>query len=455
VTGSLTAWQVLKNLSMSTPSAELSEILVAAPIATTRGLATAPRAEPQPIFYGWVILPLAFLMMLTTSPGQTFGVSYFNEEFVAEFGVSKTALSAAYFFATLLAACALTFIGAMVDRWGLRRMTLIGFTAMGLACLFASQATGVLTLFAAFSLLRLFGPGTMTLLANNSLAAWFDCRLGTASSAAQIAMAGASAIIPTGIVLLIEAVGWRGAYLVFAGIVGGCFLPLMAIFFRQSPRDIGQVPDGMRFHAAQRYKPFSYGNEFTLGESLQHRSYWILLFTIGVWSLIATGLIFHLVALFQASGFRIQDSTRAVTVLALTTAMTQLVGGVLADRLAMRWLLVTAFLLLAASCGVLTEVGDQSKLILGYGVYGCGQGIISVVSGTVWARYFGRNHLGKIRGLSLTVAVGASAVGPVIMGISADYFGGFNDSLWLFSAMSVLCAGVSCWATPPRTWARL
>ncbi len=69
---------------------------------------------------------------------------------------------------------------------------------------------------------------------------------------------------------------------------------------------------------------------------------------------------------------------------------------------------------------------------------------------TVWARYFGRKHLGKIRGMSLTAAVGASAIGPVIMGVSADYLGGFADSLWLFAALSAVCAITACWASPPR-----
>src|SRR5690606_2307708 len=127
---------------MSTPSAELTELLASSPLSAPRTFTAPVRTDSQPIFYGWVILPLAFLMMLSTSPGQTFGVSYFNEAFIAEFGMSKTALSAAYLFATLLAATGLSFVGAMIDRWGLRRMALIAFTAMGAACVFASQATG-------------------------------------------------------------------------------------------------------------------------------------------------------------------------------------------------------------------------------------------------------------------------------------------------------------------------
>ena len=76
-------------------------------------------------------------------------------------------------------------------------------------------------------------------------------------------MAGAWGLVPVAIVALIDAVGWRGTYLVFAAILVGGFLPLVALFLRQSPREIGQVPDGLRFHAAKKHKSFSYGNEFT------------------------------------------------------------------------------------------------------------------------------------------------------------------------------------------------
>ncbi|TWU24707.1 MFS transporter [Bythopirellula polymerisocia] len=436
---------------MSTPSAETAELLSAATqsAVSIREPLAGQQETSFPIFYGWVILPLAIAMMLATSPGQTFGVSYFNDQFIAEFGLSNTALASTYLVATLLAALSLTSIGSLIDRFGIRRMSIVGFLTMAGACVFASQASGLVTLFISFLLLRMFGPGTMTLLANNTLAAWFDRRLGLVSSIAQVSMAGAWGLVPVAIVGLIDAVGWRGTYLVFAAIMVGGFLPLVALFLRQSPREIGQVPDGLRFHAAKKHKSFSYGNELTLRETTQHRAYWILLISTAVWSLVGTGLVFHLVAVFRARGFTAQDSTVAVSSVALAMAATQIVGGVLADRLAMRWLLVTAMALIGLGCVVLATAADIQSLILGYGTYGCGQGIKSVIAGTAWARYFGRTHLGKIRGTSLTAAVGASAVGPVVMGVSVDYLGGFTPSMWLFAAMAGACAVAGFWATPP------
>jgi MFS family permease len=137
-------------------------------------------------------------------------------------------------------------------------------------------------------------------------------------------------------------------------------------------------------------------------------------------------------------------------VMALATATTQLVGGMLADYLAMRYLLSAAMGMLCIACMKLADPADMSELLFGYGVFGLAQGLISVVGATVWARYFGRTHLGKIRGISLTAAVAASAIGPVIMSISADYLGGFGQSLWLFTLLSAMCAVVSFWATAPQ-----
>lgn len=409
-----------------------------------------PERSSPSWFYGWLMLPLATLLMLATSPGQTFGVAYFNPRLLAEFSLSKTSLSVVYLVATVLASLAIPLVGGLIDRFGLRRAVLCALAGMSAACVLASQINGITTMLLAFLALRLAGPCTLTLLANNTLAVWFDVRLGRANSITQVSMAGAWAFVPTVFIVLIETFGWRGAYLVLGGLVAGAFVPLMALLYRQSPRDLGQLPDGVRVDAYERLVPFTWGNEFTLRQAMQHRSYWILLAATAMWALVGTGLIFHLPAVFEAVGLDPKRSTRALSGLALVMGATQLVGGVLADRLAMRWLLVSSMTLLTAACVVFAEATTLSPLVAGCVVFGCSQGLMTIVVGTTWARYFGRAHLGKIRGTSLTAAVGASAIGPVVMGVSADYLGGFAPSFWLFAAVMCAIVMASFWATPPR-----
>ncbi len=410
------------------------------------------KTAPSTLFYGWLMLPIAVLVMIATSPGQTFGISFFNAQFRTAFGLSQTRLSATYLVATVIASFALPAIGGWTDRFGLKRSLLVAVTAMALACVFASQVQGVLTLLIAFVLLRTIGPGSMTLMANNTLATWFNRRLGLVSGIMQVGMASTLALAPAGIVTLIDVFGWRGAFLVFGAIIAGVLLPLLLLAYRESPRELGLLPDGhplpSRDGIAGASHPAVWG--MNVQQAMQHRAYWILLAAAAVWALIGTGLVFHRDAIFQSQGMGLSESMRAMSYLAISMGTMQALGGLLADRLPLRWLVVAAIGLIAISC-VMLAVGQGATYILAYAVYGVGQGLKTIISATAWARYFGRAHLGKIRGVSLTAAIAGSSVGPLVMGVSADYLGGFTPSLWLFATLATGISIAGIWATPPRS----
>ncbi len=397
-------------------------------------------------FYGWLMLPLAMLMMVATSPGQTFGFSFFNSHFREAFALSQTRLSVVYLVATICASFALPYLGGLTDRFGLRRSVLATIACFAGVCVLMSQAQGVVMLFGAFMLFRILGPGTIVLLANNTLAAWFDRRLGLASGIMQMAMAGATAFVPAGIVFLIDAFGWRGAYLALAAILAMGMLPLLALVYRESPGVVGQFPDGMKASLSGKTRGKAIG--FTVPQARQHRAYWILLAATATWALIGTGFVFHLEAIFQAHGLGKSASTRSMTCVAIGMGTAQLLGGFLADRIALRWLVTTAIGLIAVSCIMLATV-SANLLISCFAVYGVGQGLMSIVAATGWARYFGRAHLGKIRGMSLTASIAGSSLGPLLMGISDDYLGGFTPAVWLFAALATGIAITGLWATPP------
>ena len=73
------------------------------------------------VYYGWVMLPIATLAIIATSPAQTFGISVFNASLRSSLGLSHSQLTGAYMLGTLLASLPLSWVGAMMDRFGLRR----------------------------------------------------------------------------------------------------------------------------------------------------------------------------------------------------------------------------------------------------------------------------------------------------------------------------------------------
>ncbi|MEM9352789.1 MAG: MFS transporter [Planctomycetota bacterium] len=399
--------------------------------------------EPSRLFYGWVMVGLATLVMLASTPGQTFGVAFFNEHFRAVCGLSTTGIAAVYLTATVLASLAVPYLGGLSDRLGLRRTILIAVAAMAVLCLLGSAVSNVAMLFAFYLLMRSVGPGWLTLLANNTVANWFDRRLGVASGAMQLGMAGSIAVVPSGIATLIDQFGWRGAYVALAAGIAAVLVPLVLLFYREVPHEVGEVRDGRRASLARLRKRGVEADPhpsrgYTLSEARTTHAYWMLLLAAATWAGIGTGLIFHINALFGELGLSTDEAKIALTVLACGMAAMQVLGGLLADRLPGRLMLAAAVAAIAATCFSMAGLGKPGAFV-GYALFGLGQGTMTVIVGTIWPRYFGRTHLGKIRGTSLTAAIAGSSLGPLVMGVSADYLGGFTPSLW---AMGLFAAAV-------------
>jgi len=404
----------------------------------------------QKYYYGWFMVPLAMVVMIASAPGQTYGFMSFNSALRESLALSQTKLSAIYLLATLCPAVPLSYLGGLTDRFGLKRSLLAAVAAMAAACVFASTAQNAAMLFVACLGLRMIGAGMMSLLATNTLAAWFDRRLGLACGVMQFGGAASVALAPLGLMLLIDAVGWRGAYaLIGLGLLAGLW-PLVALAYRERPSDVGQHLDGDPEPPARwerlsdssveqisqlRLVDEAHPPSLDLSEALRTHIFWLLLVSTAVWSLIATGLMFHLESLLSACNVTTLETAWATPLMATAMAAILLLGGVLVDRISIRWLLMAALLCVAGGCMVLANVCGPLALAA-YGVYGLGQGLMTVVSSASWAKFFGPAHLGRIRGTAMTVGIACSALGPLVMGASADYLGGFEPSLWFFAAVA-------------------
>ncbi len=411
------------------------------------GAVEAPQRSGNKYFYGWWILLLAIAVMVATSPGQTFGITFFNPRFQHAFGLGYAQISTSYLLATLLASAFLPVIGRLSDRWGLRKSILCAVVVMAITCACASLIQGWIALFFIYLALRAVGPGTMVLLANNTLAAWFNRRLGLAISLMQLSMAAAMAIVPGILFFLIDKIGWRETYLLLAGILLCGLTPLIFLFYRGDPREINQFPDGAPPDKEEDQDVLNVG--MTVREAASFVSYWILLAAAAVWAMIGTGLVFHITPLAAECGLDPSMARSAMVGMAVGMAAAQLLGGFIADRVSPRVLVTVAIGLIALGCAILS-FGWHQTFIWGFSLFGLGQGLMTVVSGTVWPRYFGRLHLGEIRGVALCAAVAGSSVGPLLIGLSIDTFDSTTPSLLMYTGIATVVTLGCFWATPPR-----
>jgi MFS family permease len=421
------------------------------------------------------MLPVAMAIMVASSPGQTFCVTYFNEPIAAALGLSQTSLSSIYMLATLLAAAPLSYLGAVADRIGLKRATALVALTFGLACMGMSLAGGIMSLGIAFFALRFLGPGALVLLSNNVLAAWFHRRLAAATGTNSFVMSLAMGGVPWVALGLIGAFGWRWAYVLLGVAVWALVLPLVVFIFRNRPEDLGQTMDGddadtsraavaslpdaeasmatpdLSLPVDETAEAATLNNVgFTLAEAKHERSFWILLAGTAAWTMVGTGMIFAIVPLFKSRGLTEVHAATAYTLQTLVQAAVQLGGGFFGRFATVRRLLAVALAAIGASAA-LAAIGWTWIMAPAFMLYGAGQGLMTIVAGTSWAHYFGRKHLGKIRGASMTAAIGGSSIGPVVLGVSFDYLGGYGPGLWILAASAGIIALAAPLATPPRS----
>ena len=83
-------------------------------------------------------------------------------------------------------------------------------------------------------------------------------------------------------------------------------------------------------------------------------------------------------------------------------------------------------------------------------VLGATSGLQRTVSTVAWAKYYGRRHLGSITGVTTTVTVGASALGPMPMGIARDLLGSYGLTLKLLAILPLVLAVASLFVDRPE-----
>ncbi len=276
-------------------------------------MSEAQRTDPTEssstrLYYGWVMVPIATLTLIATAPAQTFGLSVFNPSFREALGLSHSQLTGAYMLGTLLASLPMSWFGALIDRFGLRRVLTAVVLLFGGACVAASQVVGLLTLLLAFLMLRMLGQGAMGLLSGTTLPFWFERRLGTVEGVRNFGIAAAIGTVPALNLWLIDTVGWRWALATLGVGVWSVMLPLL-LAFRNRPSDVGQpFENGAVSSEGHRDPSVAQDDGFTFAEARRTRAFWIFAAAMTFWAMANTAVFFNIVPLFAERGLSEADA---------------------------------------------------------------------------------------------------------------------------------------------------
>ena len=404
-----------------------------------------------PFFYGWVILGVCALGMFTSGPGQTYGVSVFVNPIIEETGWSRTSVSGLYTAGSLTAAAAMFLVGRLLDQYGARKVLPVVVVLFGFALVFISLVSQQWHLFIGFALIRILGQGSLTLIPTTVIAVWFVRLRGRVMALNSLGSVVSQAAFPPLITILISAYGWRSAWVVLGVIVWLLMLMPAVLLIRRTPESVGLLPDGGSLQS-EGQMPSVLEDEvnFTLPQALRTRAFWLLIFAGSSQSLIGTALVFHHVSVMDSLGLDAVVAASALSVIAPGALSGTFIAGFLCDRFPNRFVLMGGQMVLILAM-LLTFVMALPWHAIVYGVLlGLAGGTLMTSAAVIWPNYYGRTHLGSIRGVVTAGMVASAALGPLPFGFLFDISSSYTLAVAIFLALPVACAIASLAATPPR-----
>jgi MFS family permease len=241
------------------------------------------------------VLALCFtLALIGRGLGESFTV--FLKPIAENFGWDRAQAVSVYSLTWLAGGLTAPVVGRLFDRYGPRTVYSLGLLLLGGAFLVASQAQALWQFQLSVGLAVGIGIAFIGNVPNSILLGrWFGPRLPTAMAVVYSAAgAGVLVLLPAS-QLLIDHVGWRGAYQIF-GIVALCLLvPLLLLpwrlFSTGSP------------HIARKADPGFVDGGWTLASAMRHHAFWALFATFFFTAVGMYALAAQIVAYLIDAGF--------------------------------------------------------------------------------------------------------------------------------------------------------
>ena len=390
-------------------------------------LANAPTREPEAIvssssaassprvFYGWLVVAAAFVVTFVGF-GSAYTFSAFVGPLQQDFAASRGSVSLVFSLAGFLYFGLGMVSGPLADRFGSRLLAVIGMVLTGLGLAIASTAHSLAEVYAAYGLGVGLGVGCSYVPVVGAVQRWFVRRRGFASGLAVSGIGVGTLVMPPLAAFLIDALGWRNAYLVL-GALAALLGAGTALMIENDPRDRGLGPDGDAVQPSARSVQAAGA---AVGEAIGSRRF------IGLYAACLAcsfGLFVpfvHLVPYARDHGVPPASAVLLLGVIGVGSTAGRFVLGGLADRMGRRLALLATFLGMALALlvwALSTTLWPLVAFAVAYGVfYG---GFVALLPSLVMDYFGGRNVSGIIGILYTSVAFG-TLIGPSAAGFAFD-----------------------------------
>jgi len=447
-----------------------------------------PSAPRPRRFLGWdTVVGGALIQTLQAALFfQSFGI--YVVVWAEEFGWSLTAISSGYALLSLLSGLLGPFHGRLLERVGVRRVVFAGLLTLATGLVLLSN---VATLPGFYAAMFVTGLGLSTsgfLSITTAIVPWFVRRRSTALALMSIGISLGGLFVPY-VASVVVGIGWRPTLQIAAAVFLAAAVPL-TILMRRPPEAYGQDADGAPLGGAPlggaplggaprggvphgvaprgggatdaaplptsallvAPTPGARGApiDHDLRQALRTPTFWLLGVGHGTALLVIAAMSVHLVPhLADGVGLTLQGAAGIVALVTVMSAVGQLIGGPLGDRIDKRWISALAMLAHGAALLLLAWGPGAAAAIAFAVVHGLAWGIRGPLMTSLRADYFGTRHFGSIMGASLTLTMVGQLAGPVLAGTMTDAWGDYRVAFTVMAGLAAASSLAFLGARPP------
>ncbi len=376
------------------------------------------------IYYGWVIVCVGFIVV-TIMYGNKFCFGTLFNALLEEFGWSRTMVTSVFSVSILSQALLQPFGGALLDRFGPKKMILTGALLMALSLTLFGQARSLYGVYLSYGILfSLAAVGGGMVVNTTMVSRWFVKKRGMATGLVSIGTGFGLFVFNPLLAYLIHQLGWRNAVTALGIVTGTVIVVLVSLLVKNLPQDVGQYVDGMSADEYRRLREVIVQTadetasrprqEWTYQDALKTREFWLILLAYLGYLFTWYSITNHAVMAMCDMGLSHITAATMFGYTGLIAAASGIVWAWLADMVKDRkTMMIISYLLFGIGCLLFAyNPGGPRMILLVVLVIGAAHGAAMTLSAVVADR-FGVAAMGKIWGTITMAGLLGGAVGPI------------------------------------------